>query len=39
MLPSRKSTGGTSAISSAVHTAKTPGKVRAALVSIDTMRP
>ncbi len=39
MLPSRKSIGGTSAMSAAVHTANTPGSARAAAVSIDTMRP
>ena len=39
MRPSRKSIGGTSVMSAAVQTATTPGKARAADVSIDMIRP
>jgi hypothetical protein len=39
MLPSRKSIGGTSAMSAAVQTATTPGNARAAVASSETIRP
>ena len=39
MRPSRKSMGGSSEISAAVHTATTPGPARAAAVSMERMLP